>query len=58
MAAKKKPVEEKPVEAPAPAVEIESLEVPTERAAGRIVGEGAAAVDELVRILHEEAKVI
>jgi electron transfer flavoprotein beta subunit len=58
MAAKKKPVEEKPVEALAPAAEIQSLEPPPERAAGRIVGEGAEAVDELVRVLREEAKVI
>jgi electron transfer flavoprotein beta subunit len=58
MAAKKKPVEEKPVDAPAPVVEVLSLELPASREAGRIVGEGAAAVEDLIRVLREEAKVI
>ncbi len=31
---------------------------PPERQAGKIVGEGAAAVGELVRLLREEAKVL
>jgi electron transfer flavoprotein beta subunit len=39
-------------------VKIEKLELPPERAAGRIVGEGAAAVPELVKLLHTEAKVL
>ncbi len=34
------------------------LEYPPEKAPGRIVGEGAEAVPELVKLLHEEAKVI
>jgi len=58
MAAKKKPVEEKAVEAPAPLAEVASLALPPARQAGKIVGEGAAAVPELVRLLREEAKVI
>ena len=58
MAAKKKTIEEKAVTAPAPLVETVSLELPAERKAGRIVGEGAAAVPELVRLLREEAKVL
>ena len=58
MAAKKKPVEEKAVEAPAPLAEVVSLALPPARQAGKIVGEGAAAVPELVRLLREEAKVI
>ena len=58
MAAKKKPVEEKPVMAPPELVEIASLSLPPARQAGKIVGEGASAVPELVRLLREEAKVI
>ena len=37
---------------------ISKLEYPPEKSAGRIVGEGVEAVPELVRLLHEEAKVI
>jgi len=58
MAAKKKPIEEKAVEAPAALAEVASLALPPARQAGKIVGEGAAAVPELVRLLREEAKVI
>jgi electron transfer flavoprotein beta subunit len=58
MAAKKKPVEEKPVTMPAPHTETASLALPPPRQAGRIVGEGAAAVTELLRALREEAKVL
>ena len=39
-------------------VRIDKLELPPDRAAGRIVGEGAAAVPELVRLLHTEARVL
>lgn len=58
MAAKKKALEERAVELGAAHVERLSLELPPPRAAGRIVGEGAAAVGELVRALREEAKVL
>jgi electron transfer flavoprotein beta subunit len=34
------------------------MELPPERAAGRIIGEGKDAVPELVRLLKEEAKVL
>jgi electron transfer flavoprotein beta subunit len=34
------------------------LELPAARAAGRIIGEGAGAVPELVRLLQTEAKVL
>jgi hypothetical protein len=34
------------------------LTLPPARSSGRIVGEGVAAVPELVRVLREEAKVI
>ena len=39
-------------------VAVSKMELPPERAAGRIIGEGAAAVPELVRLLREEAKVL
>lgn len=58
MAAKKKTIEERAVEAAAPHLERLALELPPPRAAGRIVGEGAGAVPELVRVLREEAKVL
>ena len=58
MAAKKKTIEERATELGGANLEITALELPPARAAGRIVGEGAAAVPELVRALREEAKVI
>lgn len=58
MAAKKKPLEVKPAQLGEQTVTISALELPPERAAGRIVGEGAAAVPELVRLLQTEAKVL
>ena len=57
MAAKKKPLEEKPAAAVGDAVQ-QQLSYPPERQAGRIVGQGADAVPELVRLLREEAKVL
>ena len=58
MAAKKKPLEVKPVQPGAGGIEIAALTPPPERKEGKIVGEGAAAVGELVRLLREEAKVL
>ncbi len=58
MAAKKKPIEEKPAELGEPNLEIVSMTLPAARAAGRVVGEGVAAVPELIRLLRDEAKVI
>jgi electron transfer flavoprotein beta subunit len=58
MAAKKKPLEVKPVTLAAGSIEVLAMTPPSERAAGRIVGEGAGAVPELVRLLREEAKVL
>ena len=58
MAAKRKPIEDI---TPAPyenRVEVIEMTKPAIKEAGRIVGEGPAAVKELVRLLHEEAKVI
>ena len=58
MAAKKKPLEVKPTTIPAGGLDVVALMPPPERQAGKIVGEGAAAVAELVRLLREEAKVL
>ena len=58
MAAKKRGIEERPAQLGEPVLELLSLSLPAARSAGRIVGEGAAAVPELVRLLREEAKVI
>jgi electron transfer flavoprotein beta subunit len=58
MAAKKKPLDEKPAAAGERSLELLSLEEPPAAAEGRIVGEGADAVPELVRALREEAKVL
>ncbi|MFL5529342.1 MAG: electron transfer flavoprotein subunit beta/FixA family protein [Gemmatimonadaceae bacterium] len=58
MAAKKKPLEVKPVQIPEPRAVVRRLELPPERKAGRVVGEGAAAVPELVKLLQTEAKVL
>jgi electron transfer flavoprotein beta subunit len=58
MAAKKKPLEVKPVELTNAQVKVRKLELPPERSAGRIVGEGVAAVPELVTLLQTEAKVL
>jgi len=58
MAAKKKTVEERPAQLGEPVLEVLSLTLPAARSSGRIIGEGVAAVPELVRVLREEAKVI
>ena len=58
MAAKKKPLDVKPVSFPATDLEVVSLVPPPERKEGRIVGEGPGAVPGLIRLLREEAKVL
>jgi len=58
MAAKKKPLESKPAQLGTVRVTVAKAELPPERPAGRIIGEGAAAVPELVRLLQTEAKVL
>lgn len=58
MAAKKKPLDERPAQFGGVALTIESLALPAERPAGKIVGEGPDAVPELVRLLKQEAKVL
>jgi len=58
MAAKKKPLEQKPAASVAERLRVARLREPAPRAAGRIVGEGADAVPELVRLLREEANAL
>jgi electron transfer flavoprotein beta subunit len=58
MAAKKKPIDVRDAALGRPNLVIEKMALPPERAGGRIVGEGADAVPELVRLLQTEAKVL
>ena len=58
MAAKKIQIEEKIVNVPDDKIEILEINYPPEKPPGKIVGEGADAVPELIRLLKEEAKVI
>jgi electron transfer flavoprotein beta subunit len=57
MAAKKKPLEEKPAGADGAGAQMK-LAYPPERQAGRFIGQGADAVPELLKRLREEAKVL
>jgi electron transfer flavoprotein beta subunit len=58
MAAKKKPLEVKPAQLGNSHLVVEAMELPAERPPGRIIGEGAGAVPELLRLLQTEAKVL
>jgi electron transfer flavoprotein beta subunit len=58
MAAKTKPITEKPAAAGEIRVETTSLSKPPSKGAGKIVGTDKDAVPELIRLLREEAKVI
>jgi len=58
MSAKKKPVEEVAPTDEGSHTQIVEMKYPPDRPEGRIVGEGADAVPELVRLLKEEAKVL
>jgi electron transfer flavoprotein beta subunit len=58
MAAKSKPIEERPASAVQANAETVAMRKPPAKPAGKIVGTDASAVPELVRLLHEEAKVI
>lgn len=58
MSAKKKPLEVKPAQLGEAHITVKAMELPPERVGGRIVGEGKAAVPELVRLLQTEAKVL
>ena len=58
MAAKSKPIEEKPAVQSVVRVETIQMKRPPVKATGRILGTDKSAVPELVRILHEEVRVI
>ncbi|HEX5436057.1 MAG TPA: electron transfer flavoprotein subunit beta/FixA family protein [Gemmatimonadaceae bacterium] len=58
MGAKRKPLEVKPAELAQPRYTVQTMQLPAERTGGRIIGEGADAVPELVRLLQTEAKVL
>jgi electron transfer flavoprotein beta subunit len=58
MAAKRKTIDEKEISTSEPQVVVTSMKKPAEKTAGKIVGDDATAVPELVRLLKEEAKVI
>lgn len=58
MMAKKKPLEEVAVDLGAPGLEMIELSSPPARPEPQIVGEGADAVPELLRLLRDEAKVL
>jgi electron transfer flavoprotein beta subunit len=58
MAAKKKPLEVKPAQLGEVRLVVESMALPPDRPPGRIIGEGADAVPELLKLLQTEAKVL
>ena len=58
MTAKKKPLEVKPAQLGKAKLRVEKMELPAERPPGRIIGEGADAIPELLRLLQTEAKVL
>ena len=58
MGAKKKPMEVKPAQLGEARLVVESMALPPDRPPGRIIGEGADAVPELLRLLQTEAKVL
>lgn len=58
MAAKSKPIEEKPAASAEARVETVRMRKPTSKNPGRVIGTDRTAVPELIRLLHEEAKVI
>ena len=58
MAAKKKPFETRPAQLGPASLIVQRMELPADRPPGRIIGEGADAVPELLRLLQTEAKVL
>lgn len=58
MGAKSKPIEERPASPVTAKTEPLQMQKPPPKPAGRIIGTDVSAVPELVRLLHEEAKVI
>ncbi|MFA4924317.1 MAG: electron transfer flavoprotein beta subunit/FixA family protein, partial [Ignavibacteriaceae bacterium] len=58
MTAKKKIIREKLIESKQALVENLQLKMPVAKNPGRILGTDSSAVPELIKLLHEEAKVI
>jgi len=58
MASKSKPIEERVPGSFPPSLEVVAMQKPPGKQPGKIVGTDATSVKELVRLLHEEAKVI
>ena len=58
VAARRKPILVKEIASQSSSLEIVSVQYPPARAPGKIVGKGVEAVPQLVKLLHEEAKVI
>ncbi len=58
MQAKRKPLDTRAVSIEGESIQILEMTYPQQKPPGRIVGEGPDAVPELVRMLHQEAKVI
>jgi electron transfer flavoprotein beta subunit len=58
MAAKKKPLEESPCPAEVSQVQVQGVELPGERGAVRMLGEGVAAVPALIEVLRNEVQVL
>ena len=58
MSAKKKSIEEKPAADSEQMSEVIKMHMPQPKQPGRIIGEDSSAVQELVKLLREEAKVI
>lgn len=58
MKAKKKPIEEIEFQNYEPAIEILSMEIPQKQRVGKILTDSDSDINELIRLLHEEAKVI
>jgi len=58
MQAKRKPLEVKEITLTDPGVEIQEMIYPPKKPEGRIVGEGASAAEELIKLLRDEAQVI
>jgi len=58
MAAKKKPLDVRPAQLGEANLTVDGIALPPDRPPGRIVGEGADAVPELIRLLQTEAKVL
>jgi electron transfer flavoprotein beta subunit len=58
MKAKSKPIEERAVVTVPPRVEILDMELPDTKRLNKVMGDSDNDIDELVRLLHEEAKII